>query len=466
MHSFNSERLRRFVLAVGDWLLVAGCCLAAYFIRFSSGWIPVSKGFPAFGDFVGITLLTACLWVWAFNWAGVYANRHPTTMLDELYQLLVGIVVGSLAVGALSFLVHALWYSRLVLGLTAAVAAVTLPVWHVTVRSVADHLGRRGIGVRQVAIVGTDAPSMVLADRLRAAGPLLRLAGFLQAAADSPAENLPAPVLGRVTALPDLAAARSFDEIWVPPGSLSPRNAVRLVAETERLQLNIKFVVDQFDLLKHHGTPENIGGVQLLAVRYVRLTGVQRVLKRLVDVFGAGILLVVLSPAMLVIALLIRVTSKGPALYIQERVGLHGKPFKMLKFRTMREDAEAETGPVWATDTDPRRTPIGAFLRRTSLDETPQLINVLMGTMSLVGPRPERPYFVEQFRKRIPRYDERHAVKGGITGWAQVHGLRGNSSIVERTLYDLEYVENWSLELDLEILVKTAFEVLFHRTAY
>jgi len=180
----------------------------------------------------------------------------------------------------------------------------------------------------------------------------------------------------------------------------------------------------------------------------------------------AGLLLVLLAPLMAVIALLVRLDSPGPVLFRQVRVGKDGRKFVVLKFRTMREGAEKETGPVWAVPNDPRCTRVGKWLRRLSLDELPQLWNVLKGEMSLVGPRPERPEFVEEFERRVPRYGRRHKVKSGMTGWAQVNGLRGNVPIEERTKYDLYYVENWSLLLDLKIMVRTAFEVLFHKGAY
>jgi exopolysaccharide biosynthesis polyprenyl glycosylphosphotransferase len=194
--------------------------------------------------------------------------------------------------------------------------------------------------------------------------------------------------------------------------------------------------------------------------------GLNVIVKRAMDIALSLAALVLLSPLLVVLALLVKLTSSGPVFYRQERCGLNGQPFKMLKFRSMRVDAEGQTGAVWARKDDPRRTPLGAFLRSTSLDELPQLINVLKGDMSLVGPRPERPVFIQQFSKTIPNYMARHCVKSGITGWAQVHGWRGNTSLRKRVQYDLYYITHWTPLLDLRILWMTLFRGLFHRNAY
>jgi exopolysaccharide biosynthesis polyprenyl glycosylphosphotransferase len=210
---------------------------------------------------------------------------------------------------------------------------------------------------------------------------------------------------------------------------------------------------------------EDLGGLPLLSLRDVAMRGWRLAVKRLFDMTASFSGLVLLSPLFSVVALLIKLESRGPVFYTQERMGLDGKPFRMLKFRSMRQDAE-NSGPGWTTPNDPRRTRIGAVIRRFNIDELPQLFNVLAGQMSLVGPRAERPYYVEQFKKSIPGYINRHREKAGITGWAQVNGLRGDTSIEERTKYDLWYIENWSLLLDFKILVRQFFQLFNSRNAY
>ncbi len=207
---------------------------------------------------------------------------------------------------------------------------------------------------------------------------------------------------------------------------------------------------------------EEVGGLPLIRARDLPLAGWNGVVKRTFDLFGSGLLLLLASPLLLFCALAVRTSSAGPILYRQARMGRDRRVFTILKFRSMRIDAEGTTGPVWARENDPRRTAVGEFLRKWSLDELPQLWNVFRGDMSLVGPRPERPYFVEQFHDSIPHYYGRHRIKAGLTGWAQVNGLRGNVPIEERTRYDLYYIENWSLWLDLRILLLTLRAVIAH----
>jgi exopolysaccharide biosynthesis polyprenyl glycosylphosphotransferase len=230
----------------------------------------------------------------------------------------------------------------------------------------------------------------------------------------------------------------------------------------QRGRVDIKVYPDMFAYMAGDLGVDDLDGMPLITVRDIALRGWKLSLKRGLDIVGATLGLVFFSPWMLLTALLIRLESPGPIFYTQERMGLDGKPFAMIKFRSMRQDAE-KSGAGWTTAADPRVTKIGKFMRRTSWDELPQLVNVLLGEMSLVGPRPERPIYVQQFRERIPRYMERHREKSGMTGWAQIHGMRGDTSIAERTSYDLYYVENWSLWLDITIIVRTVVQIILRK---
>jgi Undecaprenyl-phosphate glucose phosphotransferase len=239
-----------------------------------------------------------------------------------------------------------------------------------------------------------------------------------------------------------------------------------IVNSAEHRPVEVKFVPDLMDMIGRDTSISQLGNIPVIGLREIPLTEWDLINKRIFDLAAATLGLVVLSPLYLLLAGLIKLTSLGPVFYAQERVGYDGETFNMLKFRSMRMGAEDRTGPVWAKPNDDRRTSLGAFLRKYSLDELPQIFNVIMGDMSLVGPRPERPFFVEKFKDQIPRYASRHKMKSGVTGWAQVNGWRGDTSIVERTKCDIYYIENWSLFLDVKILIRTVLQVIFPRNAY
>jgi Undecaprenyl-phosphate glucose phosphotransferase len=274
------------------------------------------------------------------------------------------------------------------------------------------------------------------------------------------------PILGTVSELSAIIDRYEVDEVMIALPEAPREKLLEIISRCDRSRIGIKVFPDVFQIIASELSIGDLDGLPMLTVRDVALRGWKLTLKRAFDLVVGSICLIIASPWMLLIALAVKLDSPGPALFVQERMGLDARPFPVIKFRTMRTDAEAETGPVWAKAGDPRCTRLGAFLRHYSLDELPQLINVVLGEMSLVGPRPERPVFVEQFRQRIPRYMDRHREKAGLTGWAQVNGLRGDTSIEERTKYDLWYVENWSLLLDIKILIRTLFRVLRDPNAY
>jgi Undecaprenyl-phosphate glucose phosphotransferase len=257
-----------------------------------------------------------------------------------------------------------------------------------------------------------------------------------------------------------------IQEVIIARPELGHQEVLTIISRCEGGQVGIRIFPDLFQIIATEVSIGDMGGLPLLTVRDIALRGWKLTLKRAVDLAITAIGLVFLSPMLVLVSLAIKLDSPGPVFYAQERMGLDAKPFWCLKFRSMRSDAEAR-GPGWTTENDPRVTRLGKLIRRFSIDELPQLINVLLGDMSLVGPRPERPIYVEQFRRSIPRYMERHREKAGLTGWAQVNGLRGDTSIAERTKYDLWYIENWSLWLDFKIMLRTfANIILGDRHAY
>jgi Undecaprenyl-phosphate glucose phosphotransferase len=271
------------------------------------------------------------------------------------------------------------------------------------------------------------------------------------------------PLLGTLAELADIAQRERVDHLYVALPLEEHTKLLDLVEVTSRECIDVKIVPDLLQFITLRARLEDLDGLPIINVNDVPLQGFNAWLKRGIDVALSAAALVVLGIPLGIIALVVKVTSRGPVFYAQERMGLDGRAFTVYKFRSMYEDAESESGPVWAREDDPRATPIGRWLRKLDLDELPQFWNVLRGDMSIVGPRPERPFFVEQFKHRIPQYMLRHKVKAGITGWAQVNGWRGNTSLEKRIEYDLYYIENWSVTLDLKIMWLTVFRGLFQR---
>ncbi|MBE2249684.1 MAG: exopolysaccharide biosynthesis polyprenyl glycosylphosphotransferase, partial [Myxococcus sp.] len=273
------------------------------------------------------------------------------------------------------------------------------------------------------------------------------------------------PVLGMMLELGEVLDREGVDQVILALPLEDQPILKELMEQLALRTVDVKLVPDLFNYVTLRGGLEEFGGLPIISLQGAPLEGWNLIAKRVFDVLCASVLMVLGAPVMLGLALAVKLTSRGPIFYRQERMGMDGHLFQMLKFRTMRTNAEEE-GAQFARADDPRRTSIGAFLRKYSLDELPQFYNVLVGDMSLVGPRPERPVFIEEFKKQIPRYHLRHMVKSGVTGWAQINGLRGNTSIKERIDYDLYYIENWSLLFDLKILLRTAFGGFLSKNAY
>lgn len=391
-----------------------------------------------------------------FFFARLYHQPHGLSRVDLALLLFRAVSIGVIVTyAATAFLFPDLAYSRRIPvydWVATTLCVLGLRMLH---REIWDGLRLAGIGRTRLLIVGAGPIGQDLVARILRRPRLgYTIVGLVD---DAPgrARALGVPIVGRSAELGTLVDSLAADEVIIALPEASRQTLLDLISQCQREGVAIRVFPDIFQLLAGDVQITALGGLPLLNVRDFALRGWRLTLKRGFDILFSATLLVLLSPLLLGLALAVMLESRGPAFYIQSRMGLDGRSFPMLKFRSMRSGAEAETGAVWAVRDDPRRTRVGRFMRRTNLDELPQLINVLLGHMSIVGPRPERPEFVTEFQRRMPRYMERHLEKGGITGWAQVNGLRGNTSIEERTKYDLYYIENWSLLLDIKIILKT-----------
>ena len=411
-------------------------------------------------------IMSACV-LGAFALYRLYIPRRGLSRIDLLYSVALAVSVGFLAGLAVIVLTYrALDLPRLVLVCWWAAAIATIWLARVVLDTIVRRFRVLGVDSAYVLIVGAGEPGQIVLEKIRHAPELgYRVVGFGDDGRSEGRDG--ATILGTLADVVPLIRRHHVSEIIIAAPQLEQRDVLELVATSARERVNVKLFPDIVQIMSTEVTPSDLTGLPMVQIRDVALRGWNLALKRAMDVVVSATALVLLAPLLMALALLVKLTSRdGPVFYTQERVGLDGRPFQLVKFRSMHRDAEAETGPVWATADDRRRTRLGAFMRRWSLDELPQLVNVLLGDMSLVGPRPERPHFVEQFSRVVPRYAERHNEKAGMTGWAQVNGLRGQTPIEERTKYDVFYVENWSLAFDVKILLKTIGAVFRDKNAY
>jgi exopolysaccharide biosynthesis polyprenyl glycosylphosphotransferase len=452
-------------LIVSDLVMLRLAFVLAYRMRLLGDSRPGQPSDPP-TTYDDLALLCVLVIMVIFAVRRLYIPRRGFGRVDLLYQVGAAVALGWLAALSVTFFVfRALEPPRLMLVYWALLSICLVWLMRVVLDALLREAHRRGRDLERVLIVGDGEPAQLVEAKIRAAPELgYCIAGFIGNGSPDPKV---APVLGGLTDIPGIVRDQAVGEVIIAWPGISHHELIDIVTGCTRLRVDIKIFPDIFELMAREVETSELTGLPLMRVRDVALRGWMRFLKRALDVVVSWSMLVLLSPWLLFMALLVKLTSPhGPILHVQERVGLDGRPFYMLKFRSMRPDAEAESGPVWAVPNDPRRTRLGEIIRRFSLDEFPQLINVLVGEMSLVGPRPERPEFVAQFANLVPRYRERHMEKAGMTGWAQVNGLRGQTSIVERTEYDLFYVETWSLAFDIKILLKTLAAVIRDRNAY
>jgi Undecaprenyl-phosphate glucose phosphotransferase len=456
--------------------------LLAYFLRFDSdlvsAFIPVTKGVPPLSRYVLLLPLMAVLWPAVLYFHGLYQVKRGRSRIDEFFAILFSVAIASaLTLGATLYIrvyyryqpeVAPLWeYSQAVFGIFILLDLAALNGARWALRAWLQRRWAAGHNVKRVLVAGAGELGRTVAETILAHRELgYRVVGFLD---DQAVDGAPAglPLLGRLDQAVAVASVHDIDQLYVALPLEDHAKLVDLIKSVGNECLDIKVVPDLVQYATIKAALEDLDGIPIISLNEVPLDGWNSMIKRVMDmVLGAALLLGGL-PLFSVLAALIKLYGgKGPVLLRQERMTLDGKTFQIFKFRTMVDEAEKDTGPVWASPEDPRRTPIGIWLRRFNLDELPQLLNVVLGDMSLVGPRPERPPFVKQFKERIPQYMLRHRVKSGITGWAQVNGWRGNTSIEKRIEYDLYYIENWSLLLDVKILILTLFRGFGQKHAY
>ena len=451
-----------------DLVATVAAFFTAWWVRFGSGWF-YTDHLPGIGRYLILLPIILVLWPLVIYFHGLYQIRRGRNRMDEALTMVVAIFLATALLAAAIILVQPTYmapgddaprvfsYSRAFLGLFAVIDLLLVVFARATIRKRLRARRLKSQNLVRILVVGAgrlgrDVTRKILNHREFG----FQVVGFLD---DDPAKRdrsyFEIPVVGRLNEVSDVIDRHRIDQVILalPLGAHKRMVEVADIASKECVE--IRMVPDIFQYATLKATVEDLDGTPVINLSQVPLQGWSSLVKRSLDIALAAAGLLVLLPFFPIVAALVWLEDRGPIFYRQERMGLDGRAFDMLKFRSMRVDAESTTGPVWAVKDDPRRTRVGTFLRHWSLDELPQLWNVLKGDMSMIGPRPERPAFVHEFKNKIPQYMLRHRVKAGITGWAQVHGWRGNTSIRKRLQYDLYYIENWSLKLDLKILWMT-----------
>jgi Undecaprenyl-phosphate glucose phosphotransferase len=455
---------------LGDVFATVAAFFAAWVLRFEleiiPDFVPLSEDAPALRRYLELLPFVLVLWPVVFYFHGLYQNRRGRSRVDEALTVVVAVLLASVLLS-----VVVAWYrpprvpgsseyftySRAFLALFGACDLVLVVATRNVLRQLLRRMRLAGHNLQRILVVGAGALGREITHKLLGHRELgFEVVGFLDDDPGKQGQSLSGvPVLGGTREIEDVLHERDVDQVYVALPLEAHRKMLRILQTVSRECVEVKLVPDILQYATLKAALEDVDGTPVINLSQVPLQGWNSLVKRGMDVALSLGALAVLLPLLPLAALAIWIEDRGPIFYRQERMGLDGKSFLILKFRSMRVDAESSTGPVWAVKDDPRRTRVGGFLRRWSLDELPQIWNVLKGEMSLIGPRPERPAFVQEFKHKIPQYMLRHRVKSGITGWAQVHGWRGNTSIKKRIQYDLYYIENWSLKLDLKILWMT-----------
>ncbi|HIR94266.1 MAG TPA: undecaprenyl-phosphate glucose phosphotransferase [Candidatus Egerieimonas intestinavium] len=451
-----------------DAVVIAFSYWLSWVIKFSGFFVSDSVRTLSFGQYMLALIFVIPGYLILYSAFSLYTPKRVQGRRLEFANLVKANAVGVLLLMVALYLAKELDYSRSMLAYFFAINTVLSECLRMGIRLVLRDMRKRGLNQKHILLVGYSRAAEEYIDRILANpqwGYTVR--GILDDSVEAGTIYRGVKVLGCIDNLLVILPENKLDEIVITLGLHQYARLEEIVALCEKSGVHTKFIPDYTNIIPTKPYTEDLLGLPVINIRYVPLTNTfSAAVKRAMDIVGAIVAIILFSPVMLICSALIKFTSKGPLIYRQTRVGLHNKPFEMYKFRSMEVQPEAEERKAWTVKNDPRVTGIGKFMRRTSIDELPQLFNILKGDMSLVGPRPERPFFVEKFREEIPRYMVKHQVRPGLTGWAQIHGYRGDTSIRKRIDYDLYYIENWTVGLDIKILFLTFFKGFVNKNAY
>ena len=468
----NQKRLNRMHVLL-DILVTVVAYALAWFIVISGKVLPLDEGVLKPQVYFMALIFIVPIYLILYASFHLYVPKRIQGRRSELANICKANVIGLMLFtfvlfGLRRFVSHLSYFSTKMILAFFAANIILLEAERISIRIFLRSLRTNGYNQKHVLLIGYSRAAEGFIDRVSVNPEWgYHVQGILDDHRPAGFAYKKVQVLGPTNHLEDFLASNTLDEIAITLSIKEYSNLEQIVAACEKSGVHTKFIPDYNNIIPTIPYMEDLQGLPVIHIRHVPLTGVfNATMKRIVDLAGALFGLIVFSPLMLVTALLIKITSPGPVLFSQERIGLHNRPFKMYKFRSMEVQDPGRERSQWTTPHDPRVTPVGRFIRKTSIDEMPQFFNVLIGDMSLVGPRPERPLFVEKFKEEIPRYMIKHQVRPGLTGWAQVNGYRGDTSITKRIEHNLYYIENWSLGFDFKIMFLTVFKGFINKNAY
>ena len=464
----DNQKLFNRLHVLIDALIIIFSYGAAWFIRFKSGLFALSSWYLSLSQYMKVLVFVVPIYLILYYAFQLYTPKRGQGRRIEAWHIVQANIIGLLVFILILYLAKMTDYSRKMLFVFFCVNVVAEIGFRNVLRWILRKYRKQGYNQKHILLVGYSRAAEGYLDRVVTHpewGYIVK--GILADNKPEGEEYRGIKILGGTDKLAEILPQNQLDEIVITLGLAEYHKLGRIVNMCEKSGVHTKFVPDYNNIIPTKPYTEDILGLPVINIRYVPLSNTfNSMIKRVMDIIGSIIGIIVASPVMLVMCILIKITSPGPLIYRQERVGLHNQTFWMYKFRSMEIQPEAEEKKAWTVKNDPRVTGIGRFMRRTSIDELPQLFNILKGDMSLVGPRPERPFFVEKFREEIPRYMVKHQVRPGLTGWAQVNGYRGDTSIRKRIEYDLYYIENWTVGLDIKILFMTIFKGFINKNAY
>lgn len=464
----KNEKYINISIALIDAVCIFISLIFAWYLRFESGIFSVSEGYLPFSQYLSPVALIIPLYLFLYSIFGLYSPHRIKSISHEFFNIIKANALGILFFILALYLVKEIDYSRYLLFIFGVNCIILISIERAVIRLTLRNLRRKGYNLKHVLILGYSDLTVELLRIIKGNRQWgLNAIGILDDNQPVGSKISDSIVLNKLDSLEDMLNKNNIDEVFITLELKEYEKLGKIIAVCEKVGIRTQIIPDYYKYIPARPYVEEVEGLPIINIRYVPLDNViNRLIKRMFDIVVSLICIVTFSPIMLFTAVMIKLTSPGPIFYKQERVGLNRKNFMMYKFRSMKVQTKGEDKVTWTTKDDPRKTKFGNFIRKTSIDELPQIFNVLKGDMSLVGPRPERPFFVEQFKESIPKYMVKHQVRPGITGWAQVNGWRGDTSIEKRIEFDLNYIENWNFWFDIKIMFLTVFKGFVNKNAY